>query len=428
LVSPVYTWVAMKNTAELRLYYQDKCYSWDDLVQRSSCFSTDKIPQIISVPAQKRFFTALALLYGLTEYKTILTLGTDYSDTQRQDLLRQLNCECPDELIHGENSLPLLAVATSGSQAAPKIALISRDNILSHCYNFNKIIPMQETSLWLNCLPMNHIAGIMILYRCWFNKAIMLLHDAYEVKQIWHDLHAYPVTHISLVPIMLLQLLEHSRDALPPKNLRYVIVGGDKLSDSLYQRALSAGWPIYISYGMTEATSTVAIGQTPESLELLPGFEAQISEKGLLKLKGSMIISAYADFEPAIDADHWYESTDKAAMNASYLTILGRNDHMIISGGENIAPEYIEDKLSDSPYVNDVAVGTALHPDWGNSIVAVVCGNIKDLQQWVKDNIKTSSRPHYYLEATRIPRNQLGKINRIKLLQMICDAKLIKHD
>lgn len=432
----------MKKNAELTLFYQDKCYSWADLEQRFSCFSVVSSSQVISVPAQKRFFTTLALLYGLTEFKIISPFGGDSADAQRQGLLPHLNAVWVDEadktgeliIINDdlspnnaavkENTLAL-AVATSGSQAKPKMAWISRNNIVSHCYNFDKVIPTGQTSLWLNCMPMNHIAGIMILYRSWLNNASMLLHEAFDTQKIWRDLQVYPVTHISLVPRMLWKLLEHSRDAAPPEHLRYVVVGGDKLSTTLYHRALSAGWPVFISYGMTEATSTVAIGQTPDSLELLPGLEARISEAGLLMIKGPMIASAYTDPKEKIVKDHWYETSDRVTMNHQYLSIVGRNDHMIISGGKNIAPEYIEEKLSIAPFVNDLAVGTVKHPDWGHSIVALVSGNVYQLKQWVENNIEVSEQPQYYIETAQIPRNQLGKINREKLQEMILDAKLI---
>ena len=420
---------------ELTIYYRDKSYSWNDLSKKINNFSTDS-PCII--PAQQRFSTILNLLYGFINEKVVFPVSSEF-------LVKETAI---NRCILSENSA--LAIATSGSQAKPKIAIISRKNIISHCQSFTKIVSMETSSVWLNCMPLNHIAGIMIVYRCWFNNASMVLHDDFDVQKIWNDMHHFSVSHISLVPRMLSRLLEYSQNLAMPKNLKYVIVGGDKISDSLFQRAVSAGWPILISYGMTEATSTIAIGSKPDKLVPLDGFDIEITSEDTLKIKGAMVFSGFFQREgqgffereddgavegegPGLISDcsdsnlrpcssEWFETNDRVRWDGKYLSIQGRNDDMIISAGKNIPPEYIESLLSTAA-IDDVAIGKIYSSEWGDTIVALVCGDLDEFKIWIKAKIQSVYQPRFFVRVERIPRNLMGKIDR-KAVQVLIDEKI----
>ena len=413
---------------ELTLFYQGVHYRWAELCREMADISPDKEEaslvsgSLLLTAAENRFLTTLYLLRGFHEQWTVFPVSSDYSDVEKNNLLQQIAVKSPAE--------NLLAIATSGSQAEPKIALISKKNIVSHCQSFQKIIPLNTTSVWLNCLPMHHIAGVMIVYRCWFHNAAMLLHDNFDVEKIWDDIHSYPVTHISLVPRMLSKLLDYSQGKSLPESMQTVLVGGDALSETIYQRSVDAGWPVLISYGMTEATSTVAIGKTQDALKLLDGLDVQLTTQDTLKIKGPMIMSGYAGLKTTAKADAdnqhngWFETNDLAVIDSRCLSISGRNDHMIISGGNNIAPEHIEEILLRSPFADDIAIGKIMHPEWGCSIAALVCGDIEQLKQWVECNVESYKQPRYYINVKTLPRNELGKINRLKVQEIILHAEL----
>ena len=412
---------------ELTLYYRDKSYSWNDLSKKINNFSTDS-PCVIS--AQQRFSTVLNLLHGFINEKVVFPVSSEFIVKDR----------VINRCILPENSA--LAIATSGSQVKPKIAIISRKNIISHCQSLTKIISMNTSSVWLNCLPLNHIAGVMIVYRCWFNNASMVLHDDFDVKKVWHDMHHFSVSHLSLVPRMLSRLLEYSQHFEIPKNLKYVIVGGDKISDSLFQRAVSAGWPILISYGMTEATSTIAIGSKPDKLVPLDGFELEITSEDTLKIKGAMVFFGvfYGVFEregegesPGLISDsadsnmrpcnsEWFETNDRVRWDGKYLSIQGRNDDMIISAGKNIAPQYIESLLSTAA-IDDIAIGKIYSSEWGDTIVALVCGELDEFKIWIKERIQSLYQPRFFVKVEKIPRNLMGKIDR-KAVQTLIDENI----
>ncbi len=350
------------------------------------------------------------------------------------------NTPAPAELLqqieHCQVDDIVFSITTSGSQDQPKTALISRKNIIAHCRSFSQSIAIEENSVWLNCMPMHHIAGVMIVFRCWYYNADMLLHYGFDVKKIWRELFQYQVTHISLVPPMLARLLDYQSslqgDKSIAKSLHTVLVGGDRLSQALYQRAVAAGWPVFISYGMTEAASTIAIGRQADRLELLPGLSARVDAKGVLQLKGEMIISAYATQHIKENREcfeqGWFKTSDLAQIEGRTVTLSGRNDHIIITAGKNISPQFVEDLLSNVPDIDDFAIGkyrpAESDNEWGDTIVALISlhqgqFDIEEFKCWLSENIQPVFQPRLFIIVDQIPRNSLGKIERNKIQSII---------
>ncbi len=426
---------------DLRLYYKDKVYNCSELRYMAAQQFAAEVP-VLSVEAENVFSTLLALLQGYTGQQCVFPVPKHITRTQAAGILSQ-----PENANH-----PLipegtaLVVATSGSQAEPKIALISFNNIRTHCRSFSAQVAVSSDSLWLNCLPLSHIAGLMIVYRCALGQACMLLHQGFNAQQVWQDMFEYPVTHISLVPAMLAQLLDiqdrlHIHDL--PDTLGYVIVGGDRLSTSLYQRASAHGWPLLISYGMTEATSTIALGKKLDKLLPLKGFKLRTDNNNNLYIKGNMVFSHYLHKEPSAHEEPlahktphehsscfdngWFKTSDKVIIEQGQLTIIGRNDYMIIFGGENLAPQAIEIMLLKAPMITDIAVGSIKHDTWGQSIVALIEKSLSHMERenfkiWLKKNIRSACRPRLFIPVSGIPRTELGKINR-RRVQSIINSK-----
>ena len=406
---------------DFKLHYRGKLYCQAELSRNIDLISAEP-SGCLAIASEQRFSTVLYLLYGWINRQPVFPLLTE-SVSPELGKLTELLSRNLSELQYSF----ALAIATSGSQGKAKIALLSEQNITAHCRSLIKQIPLNEHSVWLNCLPLNHIAGVMIIYRCWFNNAAMLLHDGFDVQQIWQDIHQLSVSHISLVPRMLARLLDFADKRPLPESLKFIIVGGDKLSNRLLQRVELAGWPVIISYGMTEASSTIALGKSPEQLKPLQGFKLSIAQDAVLHISGEMLISAYAQCstdgcypDSRAFTGEFYQTSDRVNWDGEYLSIVGRNDEMLICGGKNIAPQYIESLLMVSEYINDVAVGKIPHDEWGDTIVALVCTKTDRVEQWIKVNIPREFQPQIILSIEQIPRNTMGKINR-KQVQILID-------
>jgi O-succinylbenzoic acid--CoA ligase len=318
-----------------------------------------------------------------------------------------------------------LIIATSGSEGPPKAVMLTHANLDYAAAASNERLPLRPGDLWLGCLPLHHIGGLSTLYRCLRAGAALLLHDRFDAVQVWHDLHAHPVTHISLVPTMLARLLDVAAGATPPAALRHALIGGAALSRSLFERARASGWPLNPTWGMSECAAQAATlcqpgqhWQEGEVGTLLPGFEARVNAEGRIALRGPQVMAGYLNPESQMGVglkDGWLITADLGRIDgAGRITLLGRADDLFNSGGVKVHPLEIESCLAACPGVSDVAV-TALHdPLWGDVLVALLIGsaNPEQIDGWSRQRLAPAQRPRYLLKVEQLPRNALGKIER----------------
>src|SRR5574343_142930 len=147
----------------------------------------------------------------------------------------------------GENLPPdtALIIATSGSEGQPRAVLLGNAQLDAAAAGANARLGLRAGDLWLNCLPLQHIGGLSILWRCARAGAGVLLHGSFDAVQVAADLAIQPVSHISLVPAMLARLLELG--ARPPASLRVALIGGAALSRQLYDKARAARSEVHTS-------------------------------------------------------------------------------------------------------------------------------------------------------------------------------------
>ncbi|NTV70440.1 MAG: 2-succinylbenzoate--CoA ligase [Azonexaceae bacterium] len=332
-----------------------------------------------------------------------------------------------------ENNTPLadvaLIIATSGSEGKPRAVLLGNAQLDAAAAASNEHLPLHPGDLWLNCLPLYHIGGQSILWRCARAGATVLLHDGFVAERVAADLADRPVTHISLVPAMLARLLDLG--AKPPASLRVALIGGAALARTLYDRAVAAGWPLHPSYGMSEtaaqfATFNPADGPWHEGLvgRPMPGHEIRLAADGRLQVRGPQVMAGYLDGS-GIDAEGWLTTGDLARIDAAgSLTILGRADDMLISGGRNVHPQEIESCLAACPGVLDIAVTGRPDAVWGDLIVALVVGPVvaDELLAHARRHLPSAALPRQIHAVDRLPRNATGKLERAVLRRLAAEA------
>ncbi len=319
-----------------------------------------------------------------------------------------------------------LITATSGSEGDPNGVMLSSDNLAVSVSASRQRLGLGAGDLWLCCLPLFHIGGISILYRCLDARAGVLLHQGFDALDVWTDIQNLEVTHISLVPAMLDRLLDISGNEAPPETLRVSLVGGGHLSPELAARAHAAGWPLCVSYGMSETASQCATRCGPDvglvSGEVgvpLDGFEIALSKRGRIMVRGPAVMHGYInpDKKPGLGLldGGWFETGDLGEMDVSgQLRVLGRADDVLISGGKSIHPLEVEDLLAICPGVSAVAVSGEADSVWGIILVALYTGSISitELERWCRDNIASALRPRRFVRVKEIPKNSLGKLDR----------------
>lgn len=324
-----------------------------------------------------------------------------------------------------------LIISTSGSEGQPRAVLLGNAQLDAAAAASNERLPLGPGDLWLNCLPLHHIGGQAILWRCARADAAVLLHDGFAAQAVADDLARRPVTHISLVPAMLSRLLELG--VKPPPSLRVTLIGGAALSMPLYQAASAAGWPLFPSYGMSEtaaqlATHLPADGPWREGLvgRPMPGHEIRIDGTGRIRIRGPQVMLGYLDGH-GLDADGWLTTGDLGSLDAEgRLTVTGRADDMLISGGRNVHPLEVESCLAACPGVRDVAVTGRPDPVWGDLVVALIVGpaNTAALLAHARQHLPAAAVPRVVVFLERLPRNATGKLERAALRRL---AAAVSH-
>lgn len=276
----------------------------------------------------------------------------------------------------GTRDRPATIIFTSGSTGTPKAALHTLGNHYMNAKGAQANIALGPGDRWLLSLPLYHVGGLAILFRCWWTGACVVVPE--DDEPLYASIAAHHVTHVSLVATQLRRLLQadHSFDTL-----RAILVGGGPLPAGLLTEAHARGWPVHTTYGCTEMASQVTTtppGASREALatagRVLPHRELCISDTGEILVRGPTLFRGYVDRERVRDprdADGWYHTADRGLLDEDgYLHVHGRTDHRFISGGENIHPEEIERVLTQLPGVARAVVVPIPDDEFGARPVA----------------------------------------------------------
>jgi O-succinylbenzoic acid--CoA ligase len=273
---------------------------------------------------------------------------------------------------------PATVVFTSGSTGVPKAALHSFGNHYFSAIGSNANIALEAGDRWLHSLPLYHVGGLSIVFRCLISGAAIALPgpDAPLGRSI-PDLRA---THVSLVSTQLLRLL---REDAALEGLKAVLTGGGPVPEDLVDEALARDLPVHTSYGLTEMASqvtTTSPGAAAEELRtagrVLPYREVSVSGEGEILVRGETLFAGYVQGGKTGRPAHpggWFSTGDLGRLDgAGRLRVLGRRDNLFVSGGENVRPEEIEEALLRIPGVEEAVVVPVPDPEFGARPVAFV--------------------------------------------------------
>ncbi len=273
-----------------------------------------------------------------------------------------------------------IVVATSGTTATPKLAVLPLEALYWNAEGANRHIPLAQGDCWSLSLPLFHVGGLGIFFRT------VLAGSAIALTQPHAPLPtrcALPITHLSLVPTQLYRLL--MKDDTPAlKQLSAVLLGGAPLPAALINRALARGIPLFTTYGLTEMGSQVTCQRAQQTDDdvvapvgtALPHRELSISDSGEILVRGKSLFAGYIvanTIEPHRDDAGWFHTRDVGRLtSAGDLLVVGRADAQFISGGENIHPEMIEAALTSLPYIEAACVVPCADEEFGQRPYAFV--------------------------------------------------------
>lgn len=268
-------------------------------------------------------------------------------------------------------------VFTSGSTGTPRGAIHSVGNHYFSAIGSSRNIALEEGDRWLLSLPLHHVGGLSILFRCFFAGATVVVPGPSEPVE--DTLLRARVTHVSMVSTQLLRLLR-SEDLRAVSPLKAVLLGGSAIEPELLDEAIARGLPVHTSYGLTEMTSQVTA--TPPgasdallrtSGRVLPYRNLSFAPDGEILVKGETLFTGYVGSGLPVDPDGWFHTGDLGRLDQDgSLSVTGRKDNLFISGGENIQPEEIESLLGSIEGVARAVVVPVRDDEFGFRPVAFV--------------------------------------------------------
>jgi O-succinylbenzoic acid--CoA ligase len=323
-------------------------------------------------------------------------------------------------------------IGTSGSTGAPKGVELSASALLHSARASLARVDARPGQRWLCCLPATHIAGVQVLIRSLVSGTEPVLATRADAETVAGS----GCSHVSLVPVQLQRLLaDQSRQgdrSTPLAGFASVLLGGAAAPQSLLDEARAAGVPVVTTYGMTETCGgCVYDGRPLDGVKVVAGADPgetdlSVSSSGRIWIRGPVLFSRYRGMAgTAVVRDGWFRTGDLGQVDASgRLTVRGRADDVINTGGHKVIPGEVAAVLGTCPGVQDVAVVGQPDAEWGERVIAVVVPadradppTLELLRLHVRQRLPRYASPSRVVIVDAVPMLPSGKhdITRLKL-------------
>ncbi len=329
---------------------------------------------------------------------------------------------------------------TSGTTGRSKGAMLSHGNLSSNAVVLHRAWGFRRGDVLLHALPIFHTHGLFVATNCvLLNGTGMVFLPRFDADAVVRLLPR--ATLFMGVPTYYTRLLCHP--ALTPelcRHMRLFVTGSAPLLAETFNRFRErTGHTILERYGMTETgmlTSNPLEGERVAGScgQALPGVELRIAgehgavlgpgEVGVIEVRGPNVFRSYWRLPEKTKAefreDGFFITGDIGRLDAKgYLTIMGRAKDLVISGGINVYPKEVEDRIDAIEGVAESAVIGVPHADFGEGVVAIVTKAPKggDLSadaiiQHLKGELADFKLPKRVVFVDELPRNAMGKIEK----------------
>ena len=359
-----------------------------------------------------------------------------------------------EELIRRGSSKPppksdvaaRIVILTSGTTGTPKGAPRAEPRSLAPLGGFLSKVPFRAGEVTELCVPMFHALGFVHSILGIALGSTLVIRRHFDPEETSESVERRGASALVVVPVMLQRILDtaSSRQFKPRERfdqLRIVFVGGSQLGVALCKRALASFGPIiYNLYGSTEvAVATIA---TPEDLLEEPGSVGKVVRGSVVEIlddhggqvapgvTGRIFVANASQFEgytgggakefvrglmASGDVGHFDD--------AERLFIDGRDDDMIVSGGENVFPGEVEELLAGHDAVQEAAVIGVDDEQFGQRLKAFVVtrGGAElgedQVKEFVRENLARYKVPREVVFLEELPRNSTGKVLKRELAQ-----------
>ena len=356
-----------------------------------------------------------------------------------------------DDLIAEHSGEPLprpdrpggLVLLTSGTTGTPKGAPRDRVSLLQSAAFLDRI-PLSRNQTMVMVAPIFHGTGLSQFILGLALGGTVVLHRKFDAEATLASVERHRAHTLVLVPTMLRRIMDLGPDVLDrydTSSLRIVFSAGSALPTELCARAAAHfGDVLYNLYGSTEVA--VALVATPQDLATAPGTVgrppvgcrvALVDDRGAIIdrphvvgrifARSTLSFGGYTDGRHKEIIDGMLSSGDVGHVDENGLWFVdGRDDDMIVSGGENVYPLEVENLLSEHAGIVEAAVVGVDDPEFGKRLRAYVVASEElsaaDVKTHVRDNLARFKVPRDVVFVAALPRNPTGKVVRRELADM----------
>ncbi len=321
-----------------------------------------------------------------------------------------------------------LVVETSGSTGRPKRVALSADALLASAAASTSAL--DASGQWLLALPTHYIAGANVLVRSLaadttpvvMPEAVTDSSFSAEAFVAAAERLDHPTRLVSLVPAQLARLVasDAATDAL--RRFDAILVGGQSTTPELLAAALDMGLKVVRTYGSSETSGGCVYDGVP-----IGDTELAIVE-GRVEITGSVLAEGYlgeprrtAFSFPERDGRRWYRSDDTGSITDGRLTVSGRVDDIIVSGGIKVSLAEIEAVVRQLARLGDAVVVASPHPEWGEVPVVVSTGSmdLAILREAVAVKLGPAGSPNRLVIVDELPLLASGKPDRLAIATLV---------
>jgi acyl-CoA synthetase (AMP-forming)/AMP-acid ligase II len=335
-----------------------------------------------------------------------------------------------------------VVLLTSGTTGTPKGATRTPSDSLEPAAALFSKIPLKAGETTMIAAPMFHSWGFAHLNLALPLGSTLVLRRRFDPEDTLRAVAQHRASALVLVPVMLQRMLDLGEPVIARHDLhalRVMALSGSVLPGELATRAMDAfGDVLYNLYGSTEvAWATIA---TPQDMRAAPGtagrppvgtvvklldsagHEVSPGERGRIFVGNTMMFEGYTDGGNKEMVGGLMSTGDMGRFEAGgRLFVDGRDDEMIVSGGENVFPREVEDLLADHKEIEEAAVVGVSDEEFGQRLKAFVVARkgaeLSELavQDYVKRNLARYKVPREVVFLERLPRNSTGKVLKREL-------------
>ena len=335
-----------------------------------------------------------------------------------------------------------IIIFTSGTTGLPKGAKREEPEDLKPLIAFFGSIPYRGNSTVVLAAPLFHSWGLLNFGFGLSTVPTYVLRRRFDAVQVIKDIEKYKADVLVVVPLMMQRLVDVDpaiREATDTSSLRITASSGSALAGDLANHFMDLYTEsVYNLYGATE-TGWVTIA-SPEQLRAAPGtagtppFRTNVlildpdgqplpqGETGVIHVGNDMPFGGYTDGNTKSFSQGLMSTGDLGYFDEEgRLFVSGRDDDMVISGGENVFPRELEDALIDHPAISDVVVTGIPDRDWGQCLAAYIVvrdGHTlteKEVVDYAKERVARFAVPRKMLFLDELPRNPTGKVMKREL-------------